>query len=77
VVGGRDSNGAPLYITRVKYDGGVHVAKAGEHLPGAHLAFSGKEVIVNVSNKLIVWSARSVLTCWLQEYEVLYLKVIV
>ena len=62
MVGGRDSNDAPLYITRVKYDGGVHVAKAGEHLSGAHLAFGDKEVIVHVSNKLIVWPARSVLT---------------
>lgn len=63
MVGGRDSNSVPFYITRVKYDGGVHVAKAGEHLSGAHLAFSDKEVIVHVSNKLLVCPARSVLTC--------------
>jgi hypothetical protein len=48
VEGGREANGAQLYIARVEYNGGVHTAKCGEHLPGAHLAFSGTEVVVNV-----------------------------
>ncbi len=60
VEGGRQANGALLYITRVKYDGGVHTAKAGEHLPGAQLAFNGTEVLIEVSNRLMVWSVRSV-----------------
>jgi len=47
VEGGREANGAPLYIARVSYNDGVHTAKIGEHLPGAHLAFSGTEIIVN------------------------------
>ena len=46
--GGREANGTPLYIARVRYSDGVHTAKAGEHLPGAQLAFSGTEVVVNV-----------------------------
>jgi hypothetical protein len=47
VEGGREANGAKQYIARVSYNGGVHTAKCAEHLPGAHLAFSGTEVIVN------------------------------
>lgn len=46
--GGREANGALLYVARVRYSDGVHTAKIGEHLPGAHLAFSGTEVIINV-----------------------------
>jgi hypothetical protein len=42
---GREANGALLYIARVRY---MHTDKIGEHLPGAHLAFSGTEVIINV-----------------------------
>ncbi|KAH9978677.1 hypothetical protein BGW80DRAFT_1442655 [Lactifluus volemus] len=44
VEGGREANGAPLYIARVSYHNGTHVAKIGEHLPAAHLAFGGEEV---------------------------------
>jgi len=47
VEGGKESNGAPLYVARVQYNGGVHTAKIGEHLPAAHLAFSGTEVLVD------------------------------
>ena len=49
--GGRESSGALLYVARVRYNDGVHTAKIGEHLPGAHLAFSGTEVVVNVCTK--------------------------
>jgi len=59
VEGGRDAKGTRLYIARVRYDGGVHAAKAGEHLPGAQLAFNGTEVKINVSDRL-VWSTRCV-----------------
>jgi hypothetical protein len=31
----------------------VHTAKCAEHLPGAHLAFSGNEVLVNVCTQQI------------------------
>lgn len=55
--GGKEANGTPLYIARVKYSGGVHTAKVGTHLPGAQLAFSGTEVTVEV---WMLWSARSV-----------------
>ena len=74
VDGGREANGVPLYIARVRYDGGVHAAKIGEHLPGAHLAISGEEVIINVSDRSVVWSARNGLTRCLQNYEVLCLN---
>ncbi|KAH9961258.1 hypothetical protein BC827DRAFT_334920 [Russula dissimulans] len=46
VEGGREADGAPLYIARVEYEGGVHTAKVGEHLPGANVAFHGGEVQV-------------------------------
>jgi Protein of unknown function (DUF3421) len=48
VEGGREANGAQLYIARVSYNDGVHTAKIGEHLPGAQLAFTGSEVVINV-----------------------------
>jgi hypothetical protein len=48
VEGGREANGAPLYIGRVRYHNGTHVAKIGEHLPAAHLAFGGTEVLIEV-----------------------------
>jgi uncharacterized protein DUF3421 len=60
VEGGREANGTRLYIARVRYDGGVHAAKAGEHLPGAQLAFNGTEVKIDVSDRLMVWSTRCV-----------------
>ena len=47
-------NGAPLYLTRVKYDGGVHAAKVGDQFMGSRLAFGGKEVVVEVSYGLMV-----------------------
>jgi hypothetical protein len=46
VEGGKEANGAVLYIARVKYNNGYHPAKIGEHLPAAHLAFNGTEVLV-------------------------------
>jgi hypothetical protein len=68
-------NGAPLYITRVRYDDGVHAAKAAEFFTGSILAFGGKEVAVDVSYRSMVWSPRNVLlTRCLQEYEVLCLN---
>lgn len=67
-------NGAPLYITRVRYDGGVHAAKVAEQFMGSILAFGGKEVVIDVSYRLMVWSARNVLTLCLQNYEVLCLN---
>jgi len=46
VEGGKEENGALLYVARVKYNGGTHPAKCGEHLPAAHLAFNHTEVLV-------------------------------
>ena len=48
--GGWDStfNDAALYIARVRYNDGVHTAKIGGRLSGAHLAFSGTEVNIDV-----------------------------
>ena len=48
--GGREANGAQLYIARVKYYYGVHTAKCGEHLVGAYMPAlsSGTEYIMNV-----------------------------
>ena len=69
-----DSKGALLYITRVRYDGGVHAAKVGEHFMSSMVAFGGKEVLVDVSYGLTMWSARIVLTRCLQDYEVLCLN---
>jgi len=83
VDGGREANGALLYIARVRYNNGVHTAKIGEHLPGAHLAFSGSEIIINVRTKSsttrsVFSPARRVLTDTLaalrQDYEVLCLN---
>ena len=48
VEGGKESNDALLYIARVRYNDGLHPAKIGEHLPAAHLAFNGTEVLVEV-----------------------------
>lgn len=42
-------NGAPLFLTRVRYGGGVHAAKVAEQFMGSVLAFGGKEVVVDVS----------------------------
>lgn len=67
-------DGAPLYLTRVRYGGGVHAAKVGEKFPGSILAFGGKEVVIDVSYWLMVWSVRNVLTRCLQDYEVLCLN---
>jgi len=47
VEGGREANSAAIYIGRVRYHDGVHPAKIGEHLPAAHLAFNGTEVLIN------------------------------
>jgi hypothetical protein len=48
VEGGKEANGALLYVARVRYNGGLHPAKIGEHLPAAHLAYNGTEVLVEV-----------------------------
>ncbi|KAI0254141.1 hypothetical protein BJV78DRAFT_1351387 [Lactifluus subvellereus] len=48
VEGGREANGAALYIGRVEHQGGVHPAKIGEYLPAAHLTFNGTEVLIDV-----------------------------
>jgi hypothetical protein len=69
-----ESDGTPLYITRVRYDDGVHTAMAGEHFIGSPLAFDGKEILINVSYGLMVLSAGNVLTLCLQNYEVLCLN---
>jgi len=47
VEGGRDANGVPLYVARVRHNDGVHTAKVGECLPCAQLAFNGEEVKIN------------------------------
>jgi len=47
VEGGKEANGAEIYVARVRYNEGVHTAKVGEHLPAAQLAFSGEEVSIN------------------------------
>jgi hypothetical protein len=59
VEGGKEANGAPLYIARVQYSGGVHTAKIGEHLPAAHLAFSSTEVLVDVSIRSMLCQAQA------------------
>jgi hypothetical protein len=58
VEGGKEANGAAIYIARVKYNGGVHTAKIGEHLPAAHLAFSGEEVLIDVGIRSMLWETR-------------------
>jgi hypothetical protein len=63
VEGGTDANNASLYVARVKYNDGVHAAKIGEHLPGAHLAYGGTEVVVDVcTNSDDVFSQKRLLT---------------
>jgi len=46
VEGGKEANGAVLYVARVRYDHGTHPAKCGEHLLGANLAHSGTEIVI-------------------------------
>jgi hypothetical protein len=58
VEGGKEANGAAIYIARVKYNGGVHTAKIGEHLPAAHLAFSGEEVLIDVGIRSMLRETR-------------------
>ncbi|KAI0298523.1 hypothetical protein BC826DRAFT_906993 [Russula brevipes] len=59
VEGGREANGAPLYIARVRYNNGVHTAKIGEHLPTANLAFNHEEVQIDVRSDRCCWSTGS------------------
>ncbi|KAI0277392.1 hypothetical protein BGY98DRAFT_1187206 [Russula aff. rugulosa BPL654] len=40
-------DGGPLYLTRVRYGGGVHAAKVAEQFMGSILAFGGKEVLID------------------------------
>jgi len=47
-------NGAPLYLTRVRHDGGVHAAKVGDQFMGSCLAFGGKEIVIEVSYRFMV-----------------------
>ena len=58
--GGREANGAQLYIARVEYSGGVHTAKTAEQVHGALVAFSGMEVTLDVCINPMMCSARSV-----------------
>jgi hypothetical protein len=61
VEGGREANGAAIYVARVQYNGGTHTAKCGEHLPAAHLAFSGSEVLVEVGlSHRLPWEIKEV-----------------
>jgi len=48
VEGGKEGNGPPLYVARVRYSGGTHTAKCGAHLKwqGAYLAYNHTEVAV-------------------------------
>ena len=60
VNGGKEANGNPLFIARAEYEGGWHTCKAAEHLPAAQLAFSGKEVTIQVRARSMLWLTRSV-----------------
>lgn len=48
VEGGKEANGTLLYVARVRYNDGIHPAKCGTHLPGAQLAHSGTEIVIDV-----------------------------
>jgi hypothetical protein len=67
-------DGGRLYLTRVRYGDGVHPAKAIDQFMGSYLGFGGKEVTIDVSYRSMVWSARNILTRFLQDYEVLCLN---
>ncbi|KAJ3037601.1 hypothetical protein HDV00_001489 [Rhizophlyctis rosea] len=48
VQAGQEGNGNPLYIARVYHEGGLHVGKAGRHLPdGCHIAYGGAEITLD------------------------------
>jgi len=45
---GYEADGRPLFIARVRMvDGVMTPGKCGSHLPGAHIPYGGKEVIVD------------------------------
>ncbi|KAI0632696.1 hypothetical protein C8Q77DRAFT_838195 [Trametes polyzona] len=55
VEGGRESNGEPLYFALAPL-GRVWVpGKVGPHLPGAHIAFGGREHIVREGYDILCW----------------------
>jgi len=43
VEGGQDSDGTPLWVAQIEYDGGVFVGKASPKLDGARFGYGGKE----------------------------------
>ena len=53
VEGGREANGAPLFIAQAPYKNGTHPGKAGEHLRGADITYGGDEKIVNPFRVLV------------------------
>ncbi|ORX88770.1 hypothetical protein K493DRAFT_319211 [Basidiobolus meristosporus CBS 931.73] len=42
---GREADGKELFIAKIKYEGGEHIGKAGEHLLGICFPYGGKERI--------------------------------
>jgi hypothetical protein len=60
IIGGRDTDGADLWITRAFYANGVHPGKAYRKSPkGAALSFGGKEIEVHL-HELLVGDPRAV-----------------
>jgi uncharacterized protein YegL len=53
IVGGKEKR-KPLYIARSFYEGGIHIGKAGRHLPsGAVIPYNGHEIPVDTFEVLV------------------------
>ena len=50
---GYEKDGKPLFIARAKMRGLWTAGKCGSHLPGAHIPYDGKEVIVKDYDVLV------------------------
>ena len=64
---GYEENGTPLFIARAKVEGILTSGKCGVHLPGAHIPFGGKEVIVNEYEVLVLPNSALGFYDWLRE----------
>ena len=44
--GGYEADGTPLYIARIKYEGGIHIGNARANTREAFIPYGGKELII-------------------------------
>jgi len=56
IVGGKESDGTPLYIAQAPYQGGLHIGKVRDQYKGAYIAFEREEKIVEEYRVLVTTS---------------------